>query len=80
MKHQVHREALAGVLALEAAALELDLSSAIVILRNDAVAALSAFRKGSFWSTFLQQCAMRSCLTQRRLQCKYLPQFAKNIN
>ena len=62
MRHQVRREALAGVLALAAAALEVDLSDAVVILRNDATGALSAFHKGSFSSTFLQQCAMRSCL------------------
>ena len=72
MRHQVRREALAGVLALEAAALEVDLSDAIVILRNDAVGALSAFKKGSFSSTFLQQCAMRSCVTQRRVRCQLL--------
>ncbi len=56
MRHQVRREALAGVLALEAAALEVDLSDAFVILRNDATGALSAFRKGSFspGSKFLQ--------------------------
>ena len=70
MKHQVRREAWAGVLALEAAALELDLSKAIVILRNDAVGALTALRKGSFSSTFLQQCAMRSCRLQRRVGCQ----------
>ena len=59
-KHQVRREAWAGVLALEAAALELDLSEAIVVLRNDAVGARTALRKGSFSSTFLKQCAMRA--------------------
>ena len=67
MRHQVRRETLAGVLAQEAAALEIDLSEATVILRNDAVGALTALRKGSFSSTFLQQCAMRSCRLQRRV-------------
>jgi hypothetical protein len=66
MRHQIRREALSGVLALEAAALEVDLSDAFVILHNDAIGALSAFQKGSFSFTFLQQCAMRSCLIQRR--------------
>jgi ribosomal protein L17 len=61
MSHQVRRETLAGTLALEAAALEVDLADAWVIMRNDAVGALAALRKGSFSSTFLQQCAMRSC-------------------
>ncbi len=60
MRHQVRRETLAGTLALEAAALEVDLSDAVVVLRNDAVGALTALRKGSFASTFLQQCAMRA--------------------
>ena len=55
MRRQVRRETLAGVLAQEAAALEIDLSEATVILRNDAVGALTALRKGSFSSTFLQQ-------------------------
>ncbi len=41
MRHQVRREALAGVLTLEAAALEVDLSDAVVILRNDATGAIS---------------------------------------
>ena len=47
MTHHVRREALAGVLSLEAAAREIDLSEAVVILRNDAVGALAADRKGS---------------------------------
>jgi hypothetical protein len=46
---------------MEAAAREIDLYDATVIFRNDAVGALSALRKGSFSSTFLQVCAMRSC-------------------
>lgn len=44
---QVHREARGGCLALEAAATTLDLHGAVVILRNDAVGALAALRKGS---------------------------------
>jgi hypothetical protein len=72
MQHQVRREALAGVLSLESAARELDLSEAVVILRNDAVGALAALRKGSFSSTFLQQCALRSSRLQRDLRCSTL--------
>ena len=72
MSHQVRRETLGGVLALEAAALEIDLTDAIVILRNDSTGALSALRKGSFTSTFLQQCALRSCHLQRRVLCHTL--------
>jgi len=56
---QVHREALGLCLALEAAAALEDLSGATVILRNDSTTALSALRKGSTDSQFLQDCAMR---------------------
>jgi hypothetical protein len=69
MRHQVRRETYAGVLCLEATARVLDLSDATVILRNDAVGALAALRKGSFTSTFLQQCAMQACRLQRRIRC-----------
>jgi hypothetical protein len=46
-KHQVRREALAGVLARAAAALEVDLPGAIALLHNDAVGPVSAFCKHS---------------------------------
>ena len=72
MLHQVRRETLAGVLAVEAAARIIDLSCATVILRNDAVGALTALRKGSFASTFLQQCAIRFAHLQRRIRCNTL--------
>ena len=72
MSHQVRRETLAGTLTLEAAALEVDLADAWVIMRNDAVGALTALRKGCFSSTFLQQCAMRSCCLQHRVGCNTL--------
>ena len=58
MAHQVRRETLAGVLALEAAARTVNLTGATIILRNDAVGALTALRKGCSSSSFLQQCAM----------------------
>ena len=72
MRHQVRRETLAGVLSIEAASREVDLRDAVVILRNDAVGALSALRKGSFKSTFLQQCAMRTCRLEHSLGCNTL--------
>ena len=72
MEHQIRRETQAGVYALEAAAAELDLSEALVIMRNDALGALSALRKGSFSSTFLQQCAMQACRLERRVGCETL--------
>ncbi len=73
MRHQARWEArLVGVLALEAAALEVDLSDAIVVLCNIAVGALSALKKGRFSSTFRPPCAMRSCITQRRVRCRLL--------
>ena len=72
MAHQVWRETMAGVLALEAAARVVDLTGATIILRNDAVGALTALRKGCSSSTFLQQCAMQSGQLQRRLRCTTL--------
>ena len=68
MQHQIRRETCAGVLSLEAADLEVDLSGATIIFRNDAVGALAALRKGSFASSFLQTCALRAnrCLRRRR--------------
>ena len=72
MRHQVRRETFAGVLSFEAAAREVDLSDATVLFRNDAVGALVALRKGSFTSTFLQLCAMRSCHLHRRLRSNAL--------
>ena len=72
MHHQVRREAHAGTLALEAAALKLNLSCATVIVRIDAIGALSALRKGSFSATFLQQCAMRACRLERQIGCETL--------
>jgi len=61
---QVHREAKGGVRALEAAAKLVDLRGSICIFRNDAVGALSAFRKGCGSSSILQESA-----TQFSLQC-----------
>jgi hypothetical protein len=72
MAFQVRRETLDGVLALEAASRAVDLSEAVVIMRNDAIGALSALRKGSFSSTFLQQCAMRACRLERTIGCHTL--------
>ena len=56
---QVHREALGLCIALETAASLVDISHCSVILRNDSAPALSALRKGSTDSPFLQTCAMR---------------------
>jgi hypothetical protein len=46
MQHQVRREALGGILAFDAATREVDLTEAWIVMRNDAVGALSALRKG----------------------------------
>ena len=64
---QVHREARGGVRALAAAAQLVNLHGSVVILRNDAVGALSAFRKGCGSSLTLQEAA-----TQFNLQCAAL--------
>jgi hypothetical protein len=59
MQHQVRSETLGGVLAFEAASRELVLSDAWIIMRNVAVGALAALRKGCSSSSFLQQCSIR---------------------
>jgi hypothetical protein len=71
MLHQLRREALGGVLAFEAAAREHDLadSDAWVVMRNDAVGALAALRKGCSSSTFLQQCSMRLAMLLHNARC-----------
>jgi hypothetical protein len=56
---QVHREAVGGPLILEAASKVVDLHGAVVILRNDSTAALTALRKGSSRSVTLQSIATR---------------------
>jgi hypothetical protein len=69
MLHQVHREALGGVLAFEAAVRELDLVDAWVVMRNDAVGALAALRKDCSSSTFLQQCPIRLAMLLHNARC-----------
>ncbi len=72
MTFQVRRETMAGLLSLAAAARVVDLSNAVIILRNDAVGALAALSKGSFKSTFLQQCALLMSRLERRIGCESL--------
>jgi hypothetical protein len=72
MQHQVRRETLGGILALEAASRELVLSDAWIIMRNDAVGALAALRKGCSSSSFLQQCSMRFARLQHAARCNTL--------
>ena len=69
MQHQIRREMRAGCLAFEAAERLLDLREATVIFRNDALVALSAMRKGSFSSTFLQSWAMWLARRQHAVRC-----------
>jgi hypothetical protein len=69
MQHQVRREALGGTLAFDAASRELDMTDAWVVMRNDAVGALAALRKGCSSSTFLQLCAMRLAMLHRTARC-----------
>jgi hypothetical protein len=69
MLHQIRREALGGVLAFEAAARELDLADAWVVMRNDAVGALAALRKGCSASTFLQQGSMSLAMHLHKARC-----------
>ena len=69
MEHQVRREMLGGCLAFEATERLLDLRQATVIFRNDALGALSAMRKGSFSSPFLQHWAMWLARRQHAARC-----------
>jgi hypothetical protein len=55
---QAHREALGGALAFEAFVQAVDVQGRICILRNDASAAIAAFRKGSSHSPEMQRCAL----------------------
>ena len=55
---QAHREAWAGTLAFCALSQAQDIRSSTVLMRNDASAAIAAFRKGSFRSPQLQAAAM----------------------
>jgi hypothetical protein len=48
--HQAHREAWAGALSLRSLTQVEDTQSSIILMRNDASAAISAFQKGSFGS------------------------------
>jgi hypothetical protein len=61
VSQQPFREALGpgGVLAFESFARQVNLSGRCCILRNDASAAIAAFRKGSPQSQPLQRCALR---------------------
>jgi hypothetical protein len=59
VSQQPFREALGGVLAFEAFAQQVSLSGRCCVLRNDASAAVAAFRKGSPQSPQLQRCALR---------------------
>ncbi len=56
---QPFREALGGALAFEAFAQKVNLGGRCCILRNDASAAVVAFRKGSSQSPQMQRCALR---------------------
>ena len=54
---QAHRETWAGALAFLALSRAMDIRTSTILLRNDASAAISAFRKGSFASPQLQAAA-----------------------
>ena len=60
VSEQSHREAWGGCLALEASARVTNIQSSAVLMRNDASAAISALRKGSFGSPALQRVAVRA--------------------
>ena len=68
---QVRREAMGGLLMLQAAALLTDCHGAVILHRNDAVGALAALRKGSFRSPELQSIAMRFNTLAESLQSEH---------
>jgi hypothetical protein len=59
VSEQPFREALGGALAFESFAQAVDISGRHSVLRNDASAAVAAFRKGSTQSPQMQRCALR---------------------
>ena len=59
VSEQPYREALGGALAFEAFVQTVDVSARYCVLRNDAAAAVAAFRKGSTQSPQMQRCALR---------------------
>jgi hypothetical protein len=59
VSQQPFREALGGALAFEAFAQAVDIRGRSCVLRNDAAAAVAAFRKGSTQSPQMQRCALR---------------------
>jgi hypothetical protein len=59
VSQQPFREALGGALAFEAFAQAVDIRGRTCVLRNDAAAAVAAFRKGSTQSPQMQRCALR---------------------
>jgi hypothetical protein len=59
VSEQPFREALGGALAFKAFAQAVDICGLYCILRNDAAAAIAAFRKGSTQSPQMQRCALR---------------------
>jgi hypothetical protein len=59
VSEQPFREALGGALAFEAFVQAVDIRGRYCILRNDAAAAIAAFRKGSQQSPQMQRCALR---------------------
>ena len=73
VSEQPYREALGGALAFEAAIRCVDLGGRIGILRNDAEAAVSAFRKGSTQSPQMQRCALRLSRAAADSDVDYLP-------
>ena len=70
---QPFREALGGALAFEAFAQAVDIRGLSCVLRNDAAAAVAAFRKGSTRSPQMQRCALRLDRAAAALDVDCLP-------
>ena len=73
VSEQSFREALGGVLAFEEFAHAVPIGGRFCIMRNDASAAIAAFRKGSSQSPQLQRCALRLDRAASALDVDCLP-------
>ena len=80
VSEQSHSEAWGGRLATEALSRVMDLSGFLLLLQNDASAAIVALQKGSFGSSALQRVALRlDTLCAKRdidLSCMHVPGLA----
>ena len=73
VSEQPYREGLGGALSFEAFVVAADIRGRFCVLRNDAAAAIAAFRKGSTQSPQMQRCALRLDRAAARANVDCLP-------